>query len=75
MPVLEAMAEVGLPLCVHGEVTDPSVDIFDREAVFIDRVLAPVRERIKGLRVVMEHVTTKDGVDYVRSADHDWRRR
>ena len=42
-PVLEAMAEIGLPLCVHGEVTDPSVDIFDREAVFIDRVLAPLR--------------------------------
>ncbi len=69
LPVLGAMAEIGLPLCVHGEVTDPSIDIFDREAVFIERVLAPIRERIKDLRVVMEHVTTKDGVDYVRSAD------
>ena len=66
-PVFEAMAEAGIPLCVHGEVTDPAVDIFDREAVFIDRVLDPVRRATPGLRVVMEHVTTKDGVDYVRA--------
>ncbi len=66
-PVLERMAEIGLPLCVHGEVTDPEVDIFDREAVFIERVLDPVRRATPGLRVVMEHVTTKDGVDYVAS--------
>jgi dihydroorotase len=64
--VLEKMAEIGLPLCVHGEVTDPAIDIFDREAVFIDRVLIPLRRRHPGLRVVMEHVTTQDGVDYVR---------
>lgn len=64
-PVLDAMAEAGVPLCVHGEVTDPAVDIFDREAVFIDRVLDPVRRATPGLRVVMEHVTTSDGVDYV----------
>ncbi|PZO67046.1 MAG: dihydroorotase [Paracoccus denitrificans] len=64
-PVFEAMAEAGIPLCVHGEVTDPAVDIFDREAVFIDRVLDPIRRATPGLRVVMEHVTTKDGVDYV----------
>ena len=64
-PVVEAMAEAGVPLCVHGEVTDPSVDIFDREAVFIDRVLDPLRRATPGLRVVMEHVTTSDGVDYV----------
>ncbi|MEM9140724.1 MAG: dihydroorotase, partial [Pseudomonadota bacterium] len=68
VPVLERMAEIGLPLCVHGEVTDPEVDIFDREAVFIERVLDPVRTRVPGLRVVMEHVTTADGVDYVRTA-------
>jgi dihydroorotase len=68
-PVLERMAEIGLPLLVHGEVTDPNVDIFDREAVFIERVLDPVRRRVPRLRVVLEHVTTADGVDYVRSAD------
>jgi dihydroorotase len=66
LPVLERMAEIGLPLCVHGEVTDPEIDIFDREAVFIERVLAPLRARVPGLRVVMEHITTADGVDYVR---------
>jgi len=70
MPVLERMAEIGLPLCVHGEVTDPGVDIFDREAVFIERVLAPLRTRLPELRVVMEHVTTKDGVDYVKSGEN-----
>jgi len=64
--VLETMADIGLPLCVHGEVTDPAVDIFDREAVFIDRVLDPLRRATPGLRVVMEHVTTAEGVAYVR---------
>lgn len=67
-PVLERMAEIGMPLCVHGEVTDPAVDIFDREAVFIERALHPLRTRIPELRIVMEHVTTKDGVDYVRQS-------
>lgn len=70
-PVLERMAEIGLPLCVHGEVTDPSVDIFDREAVFIDRVLDPVRRATPGLRVVMEHITTQQGVQYVQAHDAD----
>ncbi len=65
--VLERMAEIGLPLCVHGEVTDPSVDIFDREAVFLDRVLEPIRRATPGLRVVLEHVTTAEGVAYVRA--------
>ncbi len=69
--VLERMAEIGLPLCVHGEVTDPDIDIFDREAVFIDRVLDPLRRATPGLRVVMEHVTTSQAVDYVTSADRD----
>ncbi|PHP67276.1 dihydroorotase [Zhengella mangrovi] len=64
-PVLERMAGIGMPLCVHGEVTASDIDIFDREAVFIDRVLDPLRRRIPGLRVVMEHITTKDGADYV----------
>ena len=67
-PVLEVMAEIGLPLCVHGEVTDSDIDIFDREAVFIERVLDPTRRRFPDLKVVMEHVTTKDGVDYVRAS-------
>ncbi|MGB5871681.1 MAG: dihydroorotase [Albidovulum sp.] len=70
-PVLERMAEIGLPLCVHGEVTDPAIDIFDREAVFIDRVLDPLRRATPGLRVVMEHVTTSQGVDYARSGGAD----
>jgi len=70
-PVLEKMAEIGMPLCVHGEVTDSDIDIFDREAVFIDRVLDPIRTSTPGLRVVMEHITTKDGVDYVKSNDTD----
>jgi len=69
--VLERMAEIGLPLCVHGEVTDADIDIFDREAVFIDRVLDPIRRTTPDLRVVMEHITTKDGVDYVTSADEN----
>jgi dihydroorotase len=68
-PVLEKMAEIGLPLCLHGEVTAADVDIFDREAVFIDTVLDPIRRANPDLKVVMEHITTKDGVDYARSAD------
>ena len=67
MPVLEAMAEAGVPLCVHGEVTDSEIDIFDREAAFIDLVLDPLRRRLPALRVVMEHLTTSDGIDYVRA--------
>lgn len=68
-PVLERMAEIGLPLCVHGEVTDADIDIFDREAVFIDRVLDPIRRKTPGLRVVMEHITTKNAVEYARAQD------
>ena len=69
--VLEKMAEIGLPLCVHGEVVDSDVDIFDREAVFIDRVLDPVRRATPGLRVVMEHITTSDAVDYASAQGDD----
>jgi dihydroorotase len=69
--VLERMAEIGLPLCVHGEVTDPQVDIFDREAAFIDRVLDPIRQATPGLRVVMEHITTADAVAYARAQGPD----
>ena len=68
LPVLETMAEIGMPMCVHGEVTDHDIDIFDREAVFIDRILDPLRRRVPDLKVVMEHITTKDGADYAKSA-------
>ncbi len=71
MPVLERMAEIGLPMCVHGEVTTPEVDIFDREAVFIETVLDPLRKRLPELKVTMEHVTTADGIDYIRNADRN----
>lgn len=66
-PVLERMADIGLPLLIHGEVTDTDVDIFDREAVFIDRILAPLLERHPTLRVVLEHATTQEAVDFVRA--------
>jgi len=65
--VLEAMAEAGMPLLVHGEVTAPDVDVFDRESRFIDEVLAPLRARLPRLRMVFEHVTTKAAVDFVRA--------
>jgi len=67
-PALEAMAETGLPLLVHGEVTDPEVDIFDRELRFIEDRLAPLLQRFPGLRVVLEHITTRDAVQFVRAA-------
>lgn len=67
LPVLEAMAENGIPLLTHGEVTRPDVDIFDREARFAEEVLAPLLDRLPGLRVVMEHITTEDGAALVRA--------
>ncbi len=66
-PVLECMAGLGMPLLIHGEVTDPEVDVFDREAAFIDRVLDPLRRRLPELRIVLEHITTEEAVDYVTS--------
>ena len=66
--VLERMAEIGMPLLVHGEVTDPAVDIFDREAVFIDKILVPLVERLPSLRIVFEHATTERAVEFVRGA-------
>jgi len=66
--VLECMAEVGMVLEVHGEVADGAVDIFEREARFIDEVLAPLTERHRGLRIVFEHITTRRAVEFVRSA-------
>ena len=65
---LDALQREGLLLLVHGEVTDPDVDIFDREAVFIDRVLDPLRRDFPALRIVFEHITTKDAAQYVRDA-------
>ena len=65
-PVIEKMAELGVPLLVHGEVTDHHIDIFDRERVFIDQILIPLTERYPDLRVVLEHITTKDSVDFVK---------
>jgi dihydroorotase len=65
---LARMEMLGLPLLVHGEVTDPAVDIFDREAVFIETVLAPLLKDFPALKVVLEHITTKDGAAFVKSA-------
>ena len=66
-PVFEKMQETGLPLCIHGEVTDSHVDIFDREAVFIETVLEPLLRRFPQLRVVLEHITTKTAADFIRA--------
>ncbi|MDD5390161.1 MAG: dihydroorotase [Gallionellaceae bacterium] len=65
---LEAMREAGLPLLLHGEVTDPEVDVFDREAVFIERVLEPLLKRLPGLKVVLEHITTRQAAEFVTAA-------
>ncbi|MDP1751572.1 MAG: dihydroorotase [Reyranella sp.] len=64
---LEAMEKAGMPLLVHGEVTDPEVDIFDREAVFLDKTLAPLLKRHPGLKIVLEHITTREGVAFVEA--------
>ncbi|WP_374356883.1 dihydroorotase [Chitinimonas sp.] len=68
MPTLTAMAELGVPLLVHGEVTDPGVDVFDREAVFIDQVMKPLLDKLPTLRVVFEHITTEQAANFVWSA-------
>ena len=67
-PAIEAMQDCGLPLLLHGEVTDPEVDVFDREAVFIDRILEPLTRRFPRLRLVLEHITTRHGVEFVQAA-------
>ena len=67
-PVLEAMQRCGMPLLVHGEVTDPDVDIFDREAVFIERVLIPLIRNFPALKIVLEHITTQEAADFVLDA-------
>lgn len=66
--VLETMAEIGLPLLIHGEVTDAHIDIFDREKVFIDSVLLPLTARFPTLKIVLEHITTRDAAEFVRGA-------
>jgi len=65
---LARMERLSVPLLAHGEVTDPEVDVFDREAVFVERVLAPLLRDFPGLKLVLEHATTREGVDFVRSA-------
>ena len=67
-PALEAMQPVGMPLLIHGEVTDPDVDVFDRDAVFIDRVLAGLVRDFPALRIVLEHITTAEAAEFVRDA-------
>ena len=69
MSALEMMQELGLPLLVHGEVTDAEIDIFDREAVFIDRILQPLRKKLPQLKIVFEHITTQEAAHYVRDAE------
>jgi dihydroorotase len=66
-PVLERMEKIGMPVLIHGEATDPAVDIFDREAVFMEQSLLPMRKRHQGLKVVIEHVTTAETVELVRA--------
>lgn len=68
MPVLERMQTIGMPLLVHGEVTDPTTDIFDREAIFIERILGPLSQQLPALKVVFEHITTADAAEFVASA-------
>tara|TARA_B100001248_G_C27383170_1_gene458174 strand:- start:614 stop:1660 length:1047 start_codon:yes stop_codon:yes gene_type:complete len=70
-PNLEMMAKVGCPLCIHGEVTDASIDIFDREKVFIETVLEKIRTKNPTLKVILEHITTEDAVEYVSSANEN----
>ncbi len=67
-PALEAMEKAGLPLLLHGEVTDPQVDVFDREQVFLDTVLPQITRRFPGLRLVLEHITTREAAEYVTGA-------
>src|SRR5690606_6288167 len=68
-PVLEAMQKAGMLLLVHGEVTDAEIDLFDREAVFIERQLIPLRRDFPGLKIVFEHITTREAAQYVAEAD------
>ena len=67
-PALDRMQAAGMVLCVHGEVTDPEIDVFDREAVFVDRILSPLVDDFPDLKIVLEHITTAEAADFVRDA-------
>src|SRR5262245_25820703 len=67
-PALERMQRIGMVFCIHGEVTDPDVDVFDREAVFIDRILTPLARDFPSLKMVLEHITTKQAAQFVADA-------
>jgi len=69
MPVLETMAEIGMPLLIHGEVTDPNIDIFDREKVFIDEKLNSICKNLPELKITLEHITTKEATEYVKESN------
>ena len=73
-PALTRMEQIGMVLCVHGEVTDPDVDVFDREKIFIDRVLTRLVNDFPGLKIVLEHITTNDAADFVLQGGRTWRR-
>lgn len=68
-PLFEQMQKIGMPLLIHGEVTDPSVDIFDREARFIEQVMEPIRQQFPELKIVLEHITTKEAAQYVQAGN------
>ena len=70
-PTLETMADCGMPLLIHGEVTDDDIDIYDRERVFIDRYLVPISNKFTSLKIVLEHITTADAVEFVSSAGNN----
>jgi len=70
-PILETMADCGMPLLIHGEVTDDDIDIYDRERVFIDRYLVPISNKFTSLKIVLEHITTADAVEFVSSAGNN----
>ena len=69
MPVLEMMAEIGMPLLIHGEVTDPKIDIFDREKIFIDEKLSFICKELPELKITLEHITTKCATEYVKEGN------
>jgi dihydroorotase len=70
-PLLEKLTEIGIPICIHGETSSPSIDIFDREAFFIEKILDPIRTKIPGIKIILEHITTKEGVEYILSENEN----